>query len=93
VWPMLNDRPIFVVMMRVLAPFLAEIPIGVRTPVVVLEVLLGILVGPHVLGVVDPQGSGRFLSSMQAVGTAAVLFMAGMEIDFRQIRGHRSRLA
>ena len=43
----LSDHPIFVVMaVAVAAPLLAEIPIGLRVPVVVLEVLLGVLVGP-----------------------------------------------
>lgn len=32
-----------------LAPMLAEIPIGWRMPVVAIELLLGILIGPHVL--------------------------------------------
>lgn len=70
-------HPIFVVIaVAVVAPLLAEIPIGVRVPTVVLEVVLGILIGPHVLGLVQSDG---FLSTMQHIGTAAVLFMAGME--------------
>lgn len=81
----LNDHPIFVVMaVAVAAPLLAEIPIGARIPIAVLEVLLGMLIGPHGLGLIE---SGGFLSLMQSAGTAAVLFMAGMEVDFRQIRG------
>jgi Kef-type K+ transport system membrane component KefB len=59
-------------------------------PVVVLEVLLGILVGPHVLGLIQLDG---FLSVMRTAGTAAVLFMAGMEIDFERIRGRPLSLA
>jgi Kef-type K+ transport system membrane component KefB len=82
---MLSNHVMFVVMaVAVLAPLLAEIPIGLRVPIVVLEILLGILIGPHVLGLID---AGPFLSTMQVIGTAAVLFMAGMEIDFAQIRG------
>lgn len=88
---MLSDHPVFVVMaVAVVAPLLAEIPIGLRVPVVVLEVLLGILIGPHVLGLIEPD---VFLIKMQVVGTAAVLFMAGMEIDFAGIRGRPVTLA
>src|SRR5262249_62058747 len=50
----------------------------------VLEVALGVLIGPQVLGLVE---HGPFLDAMQAVGTSAVLFMAGMELDFERIRG------
>jgi Kef-type K+ transport system membrane component KefB len=88
---MLANHPIFVVMLvAVVAPLLAEIPIGVRVPVIVLELVLGILIGPHGLGVLQPDS---FLSKMYVVGTAAVLFMAGMEIDFVQIRGRPLTLA
>jgi len=34
----------------VIAPLLCELPIGLKLPMVVLEVILGIVVGPHVLG-------------------------------------------
>jgi len=88
---MLNDHPVFVVMaVAVIAPLLAEIPIGLRVPVVVLEVLLGILIGPQMLGLIAPD---VFLVKMQVIGTAAVLFMAGMEIDFGGIGGRPLALA
>jgi len=82
---MLTDHPALIVLaVAVAAPLLAEIPIGVRVPVVVLEVLLGMFIGPHVLGWLD---ASSFLTWMQNAGTAALLFMAGMEIDFAKIRG------
>ena len=88
---MLSDHPILaVIAIAIVAPLLAEIPIGLRLPVVVLEVALGVLVGPHVLGIVD---QGRLLAAMQEIGTAAVLFMAGMELDFERIRGRPLKLA
>jgi Kef-type K+ transport system membrane component KefB len=87
----LGDHPIFVVLAAaVAAPLLAEMPAGRRVPIVVLEVLLGILVGPHVLGLIQLDA---FLSVMRTAGTAAVLFMAGMEIDFERIRGRPLSLA
>lgn len=74
----------------VVAPMLAEIPIGFKVPIAVLEVLLGILVGPHLLGLVqfDP-----FVTRMFTFGMAAMLFMAGMELEFGQIKGRPLSLA
>lgn len=87
----LADHPIFVVLaVAVAAPLLAEIRVGARVPVVVLEVLLGILFGPHLLGWLHDH---VFLANMQFVGMAAMLFMAGMEIDFGKIRGRPLSLA
>ena len=88
---MLSDHPLFVVMaVAVVAPLLAEIPIGLRVPVVVLEVVLGVLVGPHVLGLVK---FDAILSLMFIIGMAVTLFMAGMEIDFDKIRDRPLSLA
>lgn len=82
-----SAHPIFVVLLvATLAPLLAEIPIGMRLPVTVLEIVLGIVVGPSVLGILDMQPGG-FLALMHSVGMAAVLLMAGMEIDFARVRG------
>jgi Kef-type K+ transport system membrane component KefB len=82
---MLAEHPIFVVfLVAVAAPLLAQTRLGSRLPVVVFEVVLGIVIGPHVLKVVADQG---FLSFMREVGMVAVMFMAGMEIDFARIRG------
>ncbi len=62
----LGNNPVLVVMaIGIAAPLLAELRVGVWVPVVVLEVVLGIVVGPHVLRLV---GVGEFLSAMQSVG-------------------------
>jgi len=87
----LADHPIFVVLaVAAIAPLLSQIRGIGQMPVVVLEALLGIVVGPHVLGLVRLDG---FLSAMLSAGTATVLFMAGMEVDFRRIRGRPLSLA
>jgi Kef-type K+ transport system membrane component KefB len=87
----LVHHPVFVVLaVAVVAPLLAELPVGRRVPIVVLEVLLGIVVGPHVLGLVR---ADSFVSIMSTIGVAALLFMAGMEIDFAAIRGRPLSLA
>ena len=84
-------HPVFWLMLAaVAAPLLAEVPIGVRVPVVVLEVVLGILLGPHMLDLVQFDG---FVESMFAFAMALTLFMAGMELDFGQIRGRPLILA
>ncbi|MFO1306046.1 MAG: cation:proton antiporter [Burkholderiales bacterium] len=88
---MLSHHPIFVIFVAaVLAPLIARTRAGSRVPVVVLEVLLGILLGPHLLNFVTEDA---FLSVMRSVGMVAVLFMAGMEIDFASIRGRPLTLA
>jgi Kef-type K+ transport system membrane component KefB len=82
---MLVDHPIFVVfLVAVAAPLLAQTRLGSRLPVVVFEVMLGIVIGPQVLQLVADHG---FLAFMREVGMVAVMFMAGMEIDFARIRG------
>ena len=81
----ITEHPVFVVMLvAATAPLLAELPTRLRVPVVVLEVLLGVAVGPHGLGWLEPS---RFMGTMSQVGMATLLFMAGMEIDFSRIRG------
>jgi Kef-type K+ transport system membrane component KefB len=87
----ITDHPVFVVMLAAAtAPLLAELPQRLRVPVVVLEVLLGVAVGPHGLGWLQPS---RFMSTMSQVGMATLLFMAGMELDFSRIRGRPLNLA
>ena len=88
---MLIGHPVFwLLLAAVAAPLLAEIPIGIKVPVVVLEVALGIVIGPHVLGLVQFDG---FVVAMFALGMAATLFMAGMELDFGEIKGRPLSLA
>lgn len=82
---MLADHPIFFVfLVAVAAPLLAQTRLGGRVPVVVFEVVLGIVIGPRVLDLVADRG---FLVTMREAGMVAVMFMAGMEIDFARISG------
>jgi Kef-type K+ transport system membrane component KefB len=68
----------------VAAPLLGAIPLGFKIPVVVFEVLLGILIGPYVFGLVHFDG---FVATMFTIASATVLFMAGMGFDFGLIKG------
>jgi Kef-type K+ transport system membrane component KefB len=88
---MLVGHPIFWIMAAaVLAPLLAEIPIGLKLPAVVLEIMLGILIGSHGLGLVQFDG---FVERMFTIGMAMTLFIGGMELDFGEIKGHPLVLA
>jgi Kef-type K+ transport system membrane component KefB len=74
----------------VLAPLISEIPIGLRLPMVVVEVGLGIVVGPHVLAWASPIG---MLALLGYLGLIFLFFLAGMEIDFESVRGRPLTLA
>jgi Kef-type K+ transport system membrane component KefB len=66
------------------AVLLAELTKRWRLPVVVLEVVLGILIGPHVL---DWAEVNSFISGVANFGLAFLMFMAGYEIDLKRLRG------
>jgi Kef-type K+ transport system membrane component KefB len=59
-------------------------------PVVVIEIVLGILVGPELLGLAEPD---EFLDFHASLGLGMLFFFAGYEIDFERIRGSPLRLA
>lgn len=59
-------------------------------PVVVLELLLGIIVGPQVLDLAQPDDFIEFFASL---GLGLLFFFAGYEIDLERIRGVPLRLA
>jgi Kef-type K+ transport system membrane component KefB len=72
--------PLLVVLaVAVCAPLLTELTARWRVPLVVFELLLGALVGPHGLGWAAPTG---FLEILSAFGLAMLFFLAGVEIDF-----------
>ena len=81
---------LLIAFVAMLAPLLAELPSGVRLPVVVLEVILGILIGPHVFNLASPAG---MVGTLGELGLAFLLFMVGLEIDFQKIRGRPLSLA
>lgn len=72
------------------APFALGLVPALRLPAVVLEIVVGIVVGPSVLGWVEVDAPVRVLS---LVGLAFLLFLAGLEIDLPELRGVRLRLA
>ena len=81
---------LIIAVIGVAAPLIAELPVGFRMPIVVLEILLGIAVGPHGLGVARAEGVLGFLG---VLGLTFLFFLAGLEIDFERIRGRPLALA
>ena len=80
-----------VVVVAALAAFVAGlVSARLPLPVVVLEIVLGILVGPEVLGLAE---SDDFLAFFANLGLGMLFFFAGYEIDFERIRGSPLRLA
>jgi Kef-type K+ transport system membrane component KefB len=79
-----QEGVLVVVAVAALAPILADLPTRVRVPIVVTEVVLGIVVGPEVLGLADPD---KFIEALSIFGLAFLFFLAGLEIDFQRIAG------
>lgn len=67
------------------AKVLGEIFEHFRQPAVVGELIGGILVGPHVLGLVGP-GNEAVLDALAQLGVIILLFAAGLETSVRDLR-------
>ncbi len=74
----------------VISPLIAELPLGFRLPAVVVEIVLGIVLGPHLLGFLAP---GEVLNALSRVGLTFLFFQAGMELDFSKLKGRPMSLA
>jgi len=61
----------------------------VRLPAIVLEIVLGIVIGPSGLGWVEPDLP---VSILALVGLAFLLFLSGLEIDVERLRGRILKL-
>jgi Kef-type K+ transport system membrane component KefB len=82
---------LLVSLIAALSPFVADrVRRWVRIPGVVIEIGLGILIGPHVLDLVD---TGEVLSVMAEMGLVFLIFLAGFEVDTSEVRGRPLRLA
>jgi Kef-type K+ transport system membrane component KefB len=62
----------------------------VRLPAIVLEIVLGILIGPDVLGWVSIDTP---IQVMSLLGLAFLLLLAGLEVDYERLRGNPLRLS
>jgi Kef-type K+ transport system membrane component KefB len=75
---------LIVVAVAFAAPFVLGLFPRVRLPSVVLEIVIGIVVGPSALGWVHIDSTIQVIST---IGLAFLLFLAGLEIDFARLRG------
>lgn len=88
--PKIGQSAALMTLTAVLAPLLAEALRRYRVPIVVLEILLGMAVGPHGLGWVR---DNVIIGTFALFGLCFLFFMAGLEIDFFRIRGRPTGLA
>lgn len=76
---------ILIMSIAVLAPLLAYgVGRWLPVPLVIFEILLGIVVGPDVLGWA---GDGQVIDTLSDLGLTMLIFLAGYEIEFDRIRG------
>ena len=60
------------------------VPKRMAPPVVVVELIFGIVIGPQVLGLAEPD---EFIDFFSNLGLGMLFFFAGYEIDFERIKG------
>jgi Kef-type K+ transport system membrane component KefB len=75
---------VIVVIAALAAITVAAVPKRFAPPVVVLELLLGIVVGPEIL---DLAKTDEFVDFFSNLGLGMLFFFAGYEIDFDRIKG------
>jgi Kef-type K+ transport system membrane component KefB len=81
---------LIVVAIAFAAPLLLGLFPSAGLPAVVLELVAGTVIGPSGLGWVEVDATIEVLAF---IGLAFLLFLAGLEIDFKQLRGRVLRLA
>ncbi|MBL8821675.1 MAG: cation:proton antiporter [Planctomycetia bacterium] len=81
---------LLIFLIAVLSPMISEILPVIRLPIVVLEITLGLIIGPQVLGWAEP---GPTIAILSNFGLAFLFFVAGFEINFQAIRGRPLMLA
>ena len=75
---------VIVLIAALAAVTVAVMPRGFAPPVVVVELMMGIVVGPEVL---DLAKTSDFIQFFSNLGLGMLFFFAGYEIDFERIRG------
>ncbi|MFD7558477.1 cation:proton antiporter [Streptomyces sp. NPDC059835] len=82
------DQPgslVLIMVVAVLAPLLAYgVSRWLAVPLVIFEILLGILIGPDVLGWAH---TGGVIDVLGNLGLAMLIFLAGYELEFDRVRG------
>lgn len=87
----LSTSLVLIALLAVAAPLAARFLDRVlKVPVVVFEIILGIVLGPSLLGWIQ---STQFTDTLADFGLAMLFFVAGNEIDFTAIRGRPANRA
>jgi len=81
---------LWVIIAATLAPLVVDIIPKVTIPVVVIELLLGIVFGPELLGLIN---GGNGLQIAKEFGVIFLFFLAGFEVDYLGIKGDPLRNA
>lgn len=82
---------VLIVSIAVMSPFIADVVRRwIRLPGVVIEIGLGMLIGPHLLGWAHLDEVIEVLAEM---GLVFLIFLAGFEIDPDEVKGRPVRLA
>lgn len=78
------DSLLFIVVASALAPLIAGLLPGPRIPEVVFLLLLGVVIGPHVLDLAETEPAIVLIAN---VGLGFLFFLAGFELDLSVLRG------
>lgn len=73
-----------------LAPLISSRFPKLHLPALVFEILLGMLIGPEVLGLVKVTPPIELLAEL---GLATLIFLAGFELEFERVKGRPMKLA
>ncbi|WP_374209988.1 cation:proton antiporter [Pseudarthrobacter raffinosi] len=87
----LSTSMVLIALLAIAAPLAARfLDRVVKVPIVVFEIVLGIMLGPSLLGWIQP---AQFTDTLADFGLAMLFFVAGNEIDFALIRGRPANRA
>jgi Kef-type K+ transport system membrane component KefB len=81
---------VLIALAAVLAPILSELTGRLAIPEIVIQIGLGILIGPYVLNLAR---SSDVVTGLSDLGLTFLIFLAGFELDLKKIRGRPLRLA
>lgn len=81
---------VLIALAAVLAPIISELTGRLAVPEIVIQIALGILMGPYVFGLAHV---GTVVTGLSDLGLTYLIFLAGYELDLDKIRGTPLRLA
>src|SRR5262245_42288217 len=88
--PMSFTGLVIVSLVSFVAPLLLGFFPKIRLPAIVLEILAGIAIGPAGFGIVEIDEP---ISVMSVIGLSFLLFLAGLELEVKLLRGRRLTLS